>query len=324
MTRVLAWPRFRGAAAAAIVLAACGMARSGPSVLAERELVVIPGTPVPPPADDPAQAAIERWLPHRADDPGLRDLVDAAMRSGRGRKVAGRALQTVGELGAVRSLIVEEGLPDLFLGIPYWESNFTDEAVSRSCAAGVWQLMPETAVEHGVKVERCRIGDAVWTPSRGVAASPASPYRGEQCGISTCEVDGRKDFASATRGAVDLLARMWRSPDVEGHPDRAGLVVIAYNTGLGALLQHVASAGADPLAPLPTCAEGGCATLSPQGAHYLPGVLAAAAMATCAAAEVPGTRFARDRDTPLCQAMRRDGLVATPYAAAGAAPEPRG
>ncbi len=294
--------------AALLLLAGCGVARSGPAPLAERELVVIPGTPIPPPAADPAQAAIERWLPSRAADPGLRALVDEAMRSGRGRKVADRALQTATELGAVRTLIVEEGLPDLFLGIPYWESNFTEDAVSRSCAAGVWQLMPETAVELGVKVENCHIGDAVWTPPSGVAASPSSPYRGGECRIDACEVDGRTDLATSTRAAVSLLERMWRSQDVKDHPDRAGLVVIAYNTGLGALLNHV-GATPDPLAGLQSCAEGRCATLSPQGAHYLPGVLASAAMATCAAAEVPGTRFAQERNSPLCQSMRAEGLV---------------
>ncbi len=293
---------------ALLLLAACSVAHSGTAPLCEREVVVIPGTPIPPAADDPAQAAIERWLPNRAGDEQLRVLVDEALRSGRVRKVADRALETVGELGAVRKLIVEDGLPDLFLGIPYWESNFTDEAISRSCAAGVWQLMPETAVELGVEVTNCRIGDAVWSPSPTVAASPASPYRGAACGISSCEVDGRKDLATSTRAAVELLDRMWRSEDMKSHPDRAGLVVIAYNTGFGALRNHVA-ATTDPLADLVKCAEGQCATLSAQGATYLPGVVASAAMATCAAAEVPGTRFAQDRNSALCQSMRAEGLV---------------
>lgn len=285
----------------------CGVAHPT-APLAAREVTVVPGTPIPPPAADPAQAAIERWLPSRAGDEGLRRLVDAAMRSGRGRRVADRAIETVGELGAVRQLIVEDGLPDLFLGIPYWESNFTDDAVSRSCAAGVWQLMPETAFELGVAVEGCEIGGATWSPEPGVAASPASPYRGEACGITRCAVDARLDFAQSTRGAVRLLDRMWRSKDVADHPDRAGLVVIAYNTGFGAILNHVAHTP-DPLAGLEACADGKCATLSAQGAGYLPGVLASAALATCAAAEVPGTRFAQDRHSSLCQSLRAEGLV---------------
>lgn len=308
--------RTLGQVAVAALLVACGVAHSGTAAvgetLGERELHVIPGTPIPPPAPDPAQAAIERWLPSRAGDEQLRALVDEAMRSGRGRKVADRAIQTVGDLSTIRTLLVDEGLPDLFLGIPYWESNFTDDAVSRSCAAGVWQLMPETAFELGVAVQNCRIGDVVWSPTPGVPASPASPYRGEGCAIDACEVDGRFDLAQSTRAAVKHLERMWRAKEVVDRDDRAGLVVIAYNTGYGAVLQHLGRAeasGGHPLDNLGECADGRCATLSPQGAHYLPGVLASAALATCAAAEVPGTRFAQDRQSALCQSLRLQGLV---------------
>lgn len=266
----------------------------------------VPGEPIP---EVVAEAVLQRWLPSRSGDSDLQELVDAELRTSRGRFIAERAQETIHELVAIRELVLSKGLPEFFAAIPYWESNLEDEAVSRSCAAGAWQLMPETAVEMGLQVEDCRIGSAVWTPRPGSVASPASPYRGEGCGISACEVDDRQDISRSTQGALQLLEQIWSAPDVAASPDRAGLVVLAYNTGLGALRGRLSSAAGDAWADVGRCAGGGCSGFSAQAAKYVPGVLAAAALVTCSAAEVPGTRFSEERQTGLCRALRREGLV---------------
>lgn len=292
-------------------LTACGVARSGGTSCELDQIdAIAPATALEPMADDAAVAVLERWLPSRSEDEGLRTLVDAELRTPRARHIGERAVQTIHELSAIRALIVERGMPDLFVGIPYWESYLQDDAVSRSCAAGPWQLMPETAVELGLQVEGCQIGGATWSPQVGDVASPASPYRGDSCRIATCQVDERTDLSRSTQGALELLSRMWEAPDVAASPDRAGLVVLAYNTGLGAVRNRVARVE-DAWKDVVRCAaDGGCTGFSAQAARYVPGVLASTAIVTCAAAEVPGTRFADERETSVCRALRDEGLVA--------------
>jgi soluble lytic murein transglycosylase-like protein len=53
---------------------------------------------------------------------------------------------------AVESLLAEEGLPVQFSGIAAVESGYRPRAVSRKGAAGIWQLMPETARRYGLIV----------------------------------------------------------------------------------------------------------------------------------------------------------------------------
>lgn len=273
--------------------------------------VLAPGTPPEPVPADAARAVLQRFLPERADDPAFRALVDAALRSSRGRHVAARGAESARELDAIRGRVLDRGLPEVMVGIPYWESYLSDEAVSRSCAGGAWQLMPETALEHGLAVSDCTIGGEVtWSPQPGSVASPASPYRGEGCAM-VCARDERTELDAATGAAVDLLARTWDAPDVTASADRAGVVILAYNTGLGAARARIAAAG-DAFADLGQCAGGGCATLGKVAAEYVPGVVASAALATCGASTVEGSRFAELRHSGVCRALARDGLLPEP------------
>ncbi|MEQ1569093.1 MAG: transglycosylase SLT domain-containing protein [Myxococcota bacterium] len=272
-------------------------------------LRMAPGTPGESALSNPAKAVLARYLPHRADDPEFQALVEAVLRSSRGQKIALESGRTTGELDAIRQEMQRRGLPPVFIGIPMWESYLDTEAVSYACAAGAWQLMPETAIEFGLAVQDCDLGGSTWSPEPGTVASPDSPYRaGDRCAIRACAIDDRKDLARSTVAALDLLTRWYDAPDLVPNPDRAALTVLSYNTGLGAARQAV-SRTSDPFAELQRCARGECEYLGKQGAMYVPGVTASAALSTCGAAFAPDSPFADEAQTTLCQSLADHGLL---------------
>ena len=57
-------------------------------------------------------------------------------------------------LGKIRSVLKEKGVPEEIALMPFVESMFNTKAHSSAGAAGVWQLMPATARELGLKVGR--------------------------------------------------------------------------------------------------------------------------------------------------------------------------
>jgi hypothetical protein len=273
-------------------------------------VAMAPGTPGDQVLSNPAKAVLLKYLPARADDRAFLYLVDAALRSGRGQKIAADGATNLGELDAIRDEITARGLPLAFVGIPMWESYLDTEAVSRSCAAGAWQLMPETAVELGLEVADCRIGDRLWTPSPDRVASPESPYRfpDGSCGISTCAVDERVDLARSTMAALDLLEQYYNAQDVARNPDRAALTVLAYNTGLGSTRSMVNQVG-DPFEALDACVTEGCRHMGKVAAEYVPGTIAAAALSTCGAAQVSESPFTPEAKSGMCRSLEEASLL---------------
>jgi membrane-bound lytic murein transglycosylase D len=71
--------------------------------------------------------------------------------------------------------IEQRGLPGEFAFLPYIESTYTPLASSGDRAAGIWQLMPDTAREAGLHI--------------------------------TADYDGRLDIRASTNAALDLLQR---------------------------------------------------------------------------------------------------------------------
>lgn len=270
---------------------------------------IAPGTPGEH-VDDPAKAVLLRYLPSRADDSAFLALIDKALRSSRGQRIVDEGRSSIGELAAIRDEVAIRGLPPVFVGIPMWESYLDTEAVSRSCAAGAWQLMPETAVELGLQVQECQIGGMVWSPAKGSVSSPGSPYRLSDgtCGISSCAVDERVDLSRSTIAAIDLLERTYLAPDLERNPDRAALTVLAYHDGLGGVRNTIDDVY-DPFAELEACATGDCSHLGKVAATYVPGVMASAALSTCAAAGMPESPLAAESKTALCRSLSRAGLL---------------
>ena len=53
----------------------------------------------------------------------------------------------------VKRVLREEGLPEWLSVVPEIESGYSTEAVSPKGAAGLWQLMEETAKEYGLRVD---------------------------------------------------------------------------------------------------------------------------------------------------------------------------
>jgi SAM-dependent methyltransferase len=70
---------------------------------------------------------------------------------------------------AVESILREEGLPAGFSGIAAIESSYRPLAVSPKGAAGIWQLMPETARRYGLLVARGR--DERFDPQKSTIAA---------------------------------------------------------------------------------------------------------------------------------------------------------
>lgn len=56
--------------------------------------------------------------------------------------------------GAIERRLADEGLPSEFAFLPVIESGFSNTATSRAGAAGMWQLIPETARGLGLRVDR--------------------------------------------------------------------------------------------------------------------------------------------------------------------------
>lgn len=54
---------------------------------------------------------------------------------------------------AIESKLTQAGLPSEFSYLPIIESGFSNSAVSRAGAVGMWQFMPETARELGLRVD---------------------------------------------------------------------------------------------------------------------------------------------------------------------------
>jgi membrane-bound lytic murein transglycosylase D len=103
----------------------------------------------------------------------------------------------------VREQLDKHHLPGEFAFLPYLESNYVPIATSGDRAAGIWQLMPDTAIEAGIRI--------------------------------TPDYDGRLDIYASTIAAIGLLQQYheefgdWRIADM------------AFNAGLYKLRQQVAS-----------------------------------------------------------------------------------
>jgi len=97
----------------------------------------------------------------------------------------------------VAGQVEQRGMPAEFVFLPYIESNYTALASSGDHAAGIWQLMPDTAREAGLQI--------------------------------TNDYDGRLDIYASTTAALDLLERYheefgdWRLADMAFNAGEYGI-----------------------------------------------------------------------------------------------------
>ena len=107
----------------------------------------------------------------------------------------------------IRDIFERDGVPDLFAYMPVIESGFTAKVRSRAGAVGIWQLVPATAKNFGLKVSK--------------------------------KVDERKDPVKSTQ-AVSRYVRAMHAKFGKWY-----LVVMAYSCGEGTLQRAIERAKSD-------------------------------------------------------------------------------
>lgn len=74
--------------------------------------------------------------------------------TGRGRATLARYLAKMGRYEAmIRRILREEGVPEDLIYLCLVESGFTPRALSRANAVGLWQFIPATAVNYGLRID---------------------------------------------------------------------------------------------------------------------------------------------------------------------------
>lgn len=109
----------------------------------------------------------------------------------------------------IRSMIIQAGIPQEFLFLAMAESGFSSRAYSKKKAVGIWQFMPYTARDMGLRIDEY--------------------------------VDERRDPIKSTQAAIKYLQFLYR---VTGE---WYLAAMAYNCGLGRLKKAIEQAGSQEL-----------------------------------------------------------------------------
>jgi membrane-bound lytic murein transglycosylase D len=111
-------------------------------------------------------------------------------------------------LPMVRRIFAEEGLPEELVYVPLVESAFKSNALSRAAARGLWQFMPATGLEYGLKQN--------WF------------------------IDDRSEPEKATRAAARYLKALHRMFGGDW-----SMALASYNSGPGRVQRAVRQAGID-------------------------------------------------------------------------------
>ena len=191
---------------ACVLLAACSTNPGKPSFSQALPETALPAMPEPLPADravanGPAGAPL--WARLRqgftfADCDYNTQVTQWSRRFSRDAASFTASLnEAMPFLLVVAEQIEKRGMPAEFTFLPYIESNYTALASSGDRAAGIWQLMPDTAREAGLPI--------------------------------THEYDGRLDIYASTATALDLLERYheefgdWRLADMAFNAGEYGI-----------------------------------------------------------------------------------------------------
>ncbi|NHA48429.1 lytic transglycosylase domain-containing protein [Helicobacter pylori] len=105
----------------------------------------------------------------------------------------------------IKNMLIEASVPQEFLFLAMAESKFSSRAYSRKKAVGIWQFMPSTAKELGLKVNHY--------------------------------IDERRDPIKSTQAAITYLKRLYKQTG-EWY-----LVAMAYNYGLRKVQNAIKAAG---------------------------------------------------------------------------------
>ncbi|MDR3388899.1 MAG: transglycosylase SLT domain-containing protein [Rudaea sp.] len=155
-----------------------GSAQSTASIV---ETPVASPVPAPPKEQSPSVPASSPWdrLRHRFAMPGCEysPAVQhwAHLYAQGANQFSASLSEAMPYLLVVLDQLEQRDLPGEFAFLPYIESTYTPLASSGDRAAGIWQLMPDTAREAGLRI--------------------------------TSDYDGRLDISASTTAAMDLLQR---------------------------------------------------------------------------------------------------------------------
>ncbi len=134
------------------------------------------------------------------DEPSVRAYLDFF--DGRGKPILARWLARMGRYQPlIQQVLEEEGLPQDLIYVAMIESGFSPRATSPKAAAGIWQFIPKTGREMGLRIDR-------W-------------------------VDERRDPVKSTRAAAGYLK--W----LRGYFGSWPLALAAYNGGPGLMKNEV-------------------------------------------------------------------------------------
>ena len=117
--------------------------------------------------------------------------------------------------GGIRKQLERQGLPSEFEFLPMIESGYSANARSRSGAVGLWQFIPETAREYGLRVDRTI--DERRDPSR--ATDAAVRHLGDlnrTFGSPLLAAAAYNGGAGRVRRGLDQLARTTGSTEFDG------------------------------------------------------------------------------------------------------------
>lgn len=265
--------------------------------------------------EGPARAAVEWFVPSLSGNAKFERLVAKALVENRSRGMAERARETRRELAFLRRELAAQGLPDVWLGIPYMESRMHPETISPQCAGGAWQFLAGTARREGLRVGQCEAPsdesevDAAESESDPEEEIRAARTSGRGCRRSRCAIDERLDFEKSSLAALRHLRRLTQQPGIDGSPDRVPLGILAFNMGIGGAQRVLAAAnGREPFRFVATCTSRSCEAMREESAWYVPRVVATAALVACNGADAAVPELSDWVRSGLCSALHEAQL----------------
>lgn len=142
----------------------------------------------------------EFTLPHYEDNPAVRERIEWFMHNQ--EYILRSATRAAPYLYYIWQEVQKRHLPAEIVLLPILESGYNPFSRSNVGAAGIWQLMPDTATDRGIRQD--------WW------------------------YDGRRDIIASTRGALDYLLYLQSFFD-----GKWLLAIAAYNTGEGNVLSAI-------------------------------------------------------------------------------------
>lgn len=262
------------------------------------------------------RSIVEAFAPTVPEDAEFERRIEEEVRAAHRAGLGDRAIETLTSLTRLRRQLVDRGLPDVYIGVPYAESRLHTDVTSPYCAAGPWQILPEVAVSRGLKVEGCAIDGLadLWSPAAKLPPPSGRVYLGGGCRMTSCLIDERRDLRRSTQAAIGMLEEARGDERLSGRAS-VPLALVSFHGGLGAGYEAAGRRPDDAVTRLSACAHRGCDGLSADSAGYAQRVMGTAAVVLCAAARPDQPVLADFARSRMCGALYADGWGPKPATA---------